>query len=69
MRHSNFNKAEGDCAFESAVEQCLFMFRRRIFPGFTVQTHLELRTKTVENLRKLLDGEVSVEEANKLERK
>ena len=50
LRHSNFNKAEGDCAFESAVEQCLFMFRRRIFPGFTVQTHLELRTKTVENL-------------------
>ena len=50
MRHSHFNKAKGDCAFESAVEQCLLMFRRRIFPGFTVQTHLELRTKTVENL-------------------
>ena len=50
MRHSNFNKAAGDCVFESAVDQCLFKFRLRSFPFFKIHDHLELREKTVHNL-------------------
>jgi hypothetical protein len=50
VRPSNPNEAAGDCVFESTVDQFLFQYRGRHFPGFTILDHQQLRQLTVETL-------------------